>query len=714
MFLGCSELKSLDLSKLNTSKVEYMYAMFNGCSKLVSLNLSNFKTSNVKDMSIMFNGCCSLSSLDLSNFNLSEVIVMNGIFNDCTKLENIIVNSNTKSLKAFPEYDIICSTSNLMIPKWNFFFINCNNNFKFFCYKYISNHNILGSKCELCGTNYFQIYNYPPFIYNCSKNITEEPDSHINDISNEINKYNISYDEYIIDSQSNNLLLILTKIENLINECDMKKENKSNICEISLDKETNNQDINNIILNEILSGSMNKIIEQMNKNNSNNLTIAIKEEKTSHFISSMSYMMKNSDISSINFQECGELLKLNYSLNSIEDLIIYKIEHYIDEFKIPILEYSLFLYNRDNDNITKINLDICKDMNIIYYLPIKINGNDINMYNPNSELYNDECLTYKSEYGVDMSLYDRQNSFNINYMSLCEKGCTYLKYDFNKSRVECLCKIKTSLTFGENNINIDDLLSKIEAKKKSANIIVTFCDMSVCTANIVSNFASYILLSILLIFIIIFVIFCTKGYQVLENKIDEIIYKKFKNKEKNENNINRILKITKKRGSSRGKTIMKKRDSTILNNSKKTLKTKNINSIITNDEHIKSNNKNNKDKNDFHADTDYELNWLSYKDALKQDKRANCDYYCSLIKSKQLFFFTFCSFDDYNSGIIKKFIFFLSFALHYTINALFFNDNTMHQIILDKGEYNFSYQLPQILYSSIISIFILRLVLHII
>ena len=55
----------------------------------------------------------------------------------------------------------------------------------------------------------FKFINYPPFIYNCSKNITEEPDSHINDISNEINKYNISYNEYIIDLQSNNLLLIL-------------------------------------------------------------------------------------------------------------------------------------------------------------------------------------------------------------------------------------------------------------------------------------------------------------------------------------------------------------------------------------------------------------------------------------------------------------------------------------------------------------------------
>ena len=68
------------------------------------------------------------------------------------------------------------------------------------------------------------------------------------------------------------------------------------------------------------------------------------------------------------------------------------------------------------------------------------------------------------------------------------------------------------------------------------------------------------------------------------------------------------------------------------------------------------------------SENDYELNNLSYEDALKYDKRTCCDYYCSLIKNKQIILFTFCSFNDYNSGIIKKFMFFLSFALHYTIN----------------------------------------------
>ena len=37
---------------------------------------------------------------------------------------------------------------------------------------------------------------------------------------------------------------------------------------------------------------------------------------------------------------------------------------------------------------------------------------------------------------------------------------------------------------------------------------------------------------------------------------------------------------------------------------------------------------------------------------------------------------------------------------------MFFNDDTMHKIYEDKGSFNFVYQLPQIIYSSLISIII--------
>ena len=84
----------------------------------------------------------------------------------------------------------------------------------------------------------------------------------------------------------------------------------------------------------------------------------------------------------------------------------------------------------------------------------------------------------------------------------------------------------------------------------------------------------------------------------------------------------------------------------------------------------------------------------------------------SLIKSKQLFLFVFCSFNDYNSGIIKKFVLFLSFAIHFTISALFFNDNTMHQILKDEGKFNFSFMLPHILITFISSTGLIRIILE--
>ena len=59
--------------------------------------------------------------------------------------------------------------------------------------------------------------------------------------------------------------------------------------------------------------------------------------------------------------------------------------------------------------------------------------------------------------------------------------------------------------------------------------------------------------------------------------------------------------------------------------------------------------------------------------------------------------------EDYNSRVIKIDLFFINFAIYYTVNALFFNDKTMHKIYLDNGDYNIIYQLPQILYSSLIS-----------
>ena len=107
---------------------------------------------------------------------------------------------------------------------------------------------------------------------------------------------------------------------------------------------------------------------------------------------------------------------------------------------------------------------------------------------------------------------------------------------------------------------------------------------------------------------------------------------------------------------------------------------------------------------------DYELNSLKYDLALQYDKRNYWEYYISLIKTKELIVFTFFTNTDYNSRMLKIILFLLSFTLFYTVNALFFNDSTMHQIYVDNGKFNFIYQIPKIIYSTLISAFINLLV----
>ena len=94
---------------------------------------------------------------------------------------------------------------------------------------------------------------------------------------------------------------------------------------------------------------------------------------------------------------------------------------------------------------------------------------------------------------------------------------------------------------------------------------------------------------------------------------------------------------------------------------------------------------------------------MIYKEALKYDKRTYNQYYWSLLRTKHLLLFAFVPSNDYNSTINKICLFLFSFSLYYTVNGLFFNDSTIHQIYEEEGHYNVIYQLPQILYSTIIS-----------
>ena len=79
-------IKDLDISNFDTSKVTQMSGMFSGMSSLTSLDLSNFNTSKVWDMDSMFRGMSSLTSLNLSNFDTSRVAYMRWMFSGMSSL----------------------------------------------------------------------------------------------------------------------------------------------------------------------------------------------------------------------------------------------------------------------------------------------------------------------------------------------------------------------------------------------------------------------------------------------------------------------------------------------------------------------------------------------------------------------------------------------------------------------------------------------------
>ena len=100
---------------------------------------------------------------------------------------------------------------------------------------------------------------------------------------------------------------------------------------------------------------------------------------------------------------------------------------------------------------------------------------------------------------------------------------------------------------------------------------------------------------------------------------------------------------------------------------------------------------------------DFEINRLSYLQAMQYDNRTYFQYYWSVLKMGHIILFTILPNNDYNSIIIKICLFLFSFGLYYTINALFFTNSTMHQIYIDEGKFKIIYQIPHIIYTTIIS-----------
>ena len=102
MFMGCQNLKRLDLSSVNTKNVITMEKMFSDCISLETINLISFDTQNVTNMFCMFSQCEKLEILDLSNFSFDKLVPYGKhLIVNCTSLKNIILNKKAYKKDSF-------------------------------------------------------------------------------------------------------------------------------------------------------------------------------------------------------------------------------------------------------------------------------------------------------------------------------------------------------------------------------------------------------------------------------------------------------------------------------------------------------------------------------------------------------------------------------------------------------------------------------------
>ena len=714
MFDSCSKLSSLDLSSFDTSQVEDMYGMFSFCNSMLSFDLNSFTTSKVKEMAVMFYNCTGIKTLSLKSFDTSWVENFHGMFKFCSSLISIDLSSFDTSTANNMNHMFFGCSSLVSLDLSNFSTINIKYLFLMF-----KDYNINGIFCVNVNKTYKiyqQLMEYNENFTNDCSNACFTKTNHkiipeknmctfdcLNNNDNATFEYeNICYENCPADTYAIPSRHICKKI--LIKDWDINKFFNGSYNTTNLNPELEEE-----IIDKIKKDIESKEINLTNLIEGDREDLILKNSHTIYQITSTENQKENEykDISTIQLGQCETILKGIYGIDPKLPLIIFKTDYFVPGIEIPIIGYDIF----HPLNKSKLNLEYCKKSIINFNIPVSIDEDKLFKYDPKSEYYTDECYSYTTDNGTDILLNDRHEEYNNDNLSLCENNCSFLEYDKETKKVKCNCEIKTKEYTLPDIINEENILSSYDFKSNSSslNVFTMKCVYTLFSKDGLSkNIGNYIMLVIVITFIILLILFYKVGYQLIFEEIERIVKSiKVKSHKSGDINNNVIIftkadKINKKNKKVKSKKKRKNKKSSTISNANSSKKSfslldlkgeNNININKLKKEHI----------NDYSILNDYELNSLSYEEAINYDKRTFIQYYISLLKTKHPLIFSFFPIKDYNSLIIKVSIFIILFTMIYIFNACFFNDSTIHQIYEDEGVYNFAYFLPKIFGSFVIS-----------
>ena len=458
----------------------------------------------------------------------------------------------------------------------------------------------------------------------------------------------------------------------------------------------------------------------------------------------------NYNISIIDLSNCEALLKEENNIEEKDSLIILKKEKLKSKTTEKDIEYECF----EPYNKTKLNMSICSKLNFNLFIKYELSEETkqlseqlknlgYNMFDINDKFYQDVCTPYKSWLNTDLLLSDRIEYIYNNKDAQCQENCEFSNYILDTNYINCSCSTQRE----EEDIQIkkfDELDAKTVYQSfyyvlKYSNYKIVQCYKLVFAKSVLSkNIGSILILILVLLYLICLILYIIKGMNPIKSKLRFILDEKGKlnsrksilffppKKRKSSYTLKHPkdstvseLKLNKEDKSRSGMEVKRasfksKTDKIHKENEKSNIKIFSSKNVVDSTQNpykirksllksIEQQKKLKEAENQKKKLDDFELNELSYEEALELDRRNCFQIYISLLKREHRIIFTFLICKDFNLKSIKFSRFIFLVATDVAMNVLFFSDVTMHKIFLDYGKYDFIQQIPQIIYSTIVS-----------
>ena len=314
-----------------------------------------------------------------------------------------------------------------------------------------------------------------------------------------------------------------------LNECpnDSIANDIKKICEVQIDTTLNPENIIDKIDEQILDFAF---PDSIIKNN--NYTIQVYEL---HDIDSIKQLAYENQLSYIELNECANFLKKYYNIPEDEDLIMLKID--LNQTKSSINKVEYFIYDYKGNEL---NVSLCNTIKVNIYTPIinpelinwdlafELSKEGINIFDPDSEFFNNICSPFTNEFNSDVTLGDRRNDYFQN-ITFCNDECESSEIFFNNKSVNCICSAglhneNEEINLNDDKINIKNMGKAFKKGLYKSNIVVLKCFNLVFNKKLILiNIGFWIMISLIFIQIILFLIFIRKGLKPIKNLM--ILYK---------------------------------------------------------------------------------------------------------------------------------------------------------------------------------------------